>query len=116
MSQFSGSTFSRYTGFWLIATGLFELALAAVFVVIGLNQPIVEEGFLLTAGILGLTGVALVAVGLRLRLAAGATDRLLREGLAGRATITGLTQTGAYLNNNPRVAMDLQVQLPGRPE
>ncbi len=39
--------------------------------------------------------------------------RFFETGIPGTATITGLTQTGVYLNENPQIAMNLLVQLPG---
>lgn len=113
--SFSGSTFGRYTRRWLIAIGLLELVLAAVFVVGALAIPLVGAGFLLTAAILGLTGLVLIVIGFVVGRSAGAADRIGRSGIAGQATITGLTQTGMYLNQNPQVEMELLVQLPDRP-
>ena len=49
MPAFTSSTLSRYTGKWLIATGIFELALAAVFLVLGLADAELTFGFGLTA-------------------------------------------------------------------
>ncbi len=115
MSQFTGSTFSSYTGRWLIIVGIFELALASLFVFMGMTIPFVGDGMLLTAAILGITGVGLVLFGLRARRSAAAADLLARTGIAGHATIAGLTQTGMYLNEQPQVAMDLLVRVPGRP-
>jgi hypothetical protein len=115
MSQFSSSSIGRYSGIWLIVVGLFELALAAFFVFMALSVPVAADGMYLTAAVLGITALILLAIGLRVRRSATATDRLLREGVAGQATITGLTQAGMYLNNNPRIKMELLVEPPGRP-
>lgn len=115
MSTFSSGSFGRMAGFWLIVTAVIELALAAVFVYIGMTVPFVDFGMYLTAAILGITGIVLLLIGLRVRASAAANERLLSEGLAGTATITGLTQTGMYLNENPQVAMDLMVDVGGRP-
>jgi hypothetical protein len=41
-------------------------------------------------------------------------NRLQRDGIAGQATIASLTQTGMYLNKQPKIVMDLLVQLPDR--
>lgn len=112
--SFTGSTFGRYSSKWLLFIGVIELAVAALFIVLALQIPIVAGGFFLTGGILGIVGIVLIAIGLRLRGSSAATDQVLQTGLAGQATITGLTQTGMYLNNQPRVKMDLLVQLPGR--
>jgi hypothetical protein len=112
---FSGSTFGRYSRRWLIAIGILELVLAAVFVVGALAIPLVGAGFLLTAAILGFTGLVLIVIAFLVGRSAAATDRISQSGIAGQATITGLTQTGMYLNQNPQVEIDLLVQLPGQP-
>lgn len=112
---FTSSTFSRYMGKWLIAVGVFELGLAVMFGVIGAMVPILGFGFFLTAAILGITGIALIWFGLRSRRSALDADRIATTGLAGTASITGLTQTGMSLNDQPQVEMELLVSIPGRP-
>jgi hypothetical protein len=114
MPDFTSSTYSRYTGKWLIGTGIFELILAAGFLVLGVSEPILTFGFGLTAAILGITGFALVWFGIRARRSASEADRLTTTGIAGTATITGLTQTGMSLNNQPQVGIDLEVSILGR--
>jgi len=114
MPSYTSSTLSRYTSKWLILTGGFELALAAVFVVTGLMQPILESGFLITAAILGVTGFGLIWFGLRARRSAAEADRITTTGLAGSATVTALTQTGMTLNEQPQVEIELLVSVPGR--
>ena len=114
MPAFTSSTFNRYAGKWLIGTGIFELALAAAFVIGALLEPILTFGFLLTAAILGATGLGLVWFGLRARRSAADADRIASTGLAGTATITALTQTGMSLNDQPQVEMQLLVSIPGR--
>jgi hypothetical protein len=111
--MFSGSTYGHHVKRWLIGIGFLELVLAGIFVVAGLAIPF-GEGLVLTAIILGVTGVILVLVGLRVGGSAAKTDRILASGITGTAAITGLRQTGMYLNEQPQVEMDLLVQLPGR--
>jgi hypothetical protein len=115
MSQFSGSTFGRYSGRWLFAIGILELLLAGLFVFLAFIIPLVAFGFYLTAAILGITGIVLILIGARVRSSAAATDRLLATGIPGTAQVIGLTQTGMYLNENPQVSMNLLITLPGRP-
>ena len=100
--------------FWLAFTGLLELGLAAFFLALGLVVPEADFGMFLTAAILGITGVVLLVIGWRVRASAAANERLLREGKAGTATVTGLTQTGMYLNENPQLAIDLLIDIAGR--
>lgn len=42
------------------------------------------------------------------------TGPMLQEGIHGQASIVGVTQTGMYMNKQPRIVMDLLVQLPDR--
>lgn len=68
--------------------------------------------------IMGITfvvvGVVLIPVGLLMARSAAASAQLLATGLAGQATITGLTQTGMIMNQSPQVSMDLMVEVPGQ--
>ena len=114
MPAFTSSTLNRYTGKWLIVTGVFELALAGVFLVTGFAEAELTFGFGLTAAILGVTGIGLVWFGLRARRSAADADRIASTGIAGTATVTGLTQTGMTLNNQPQVEIGLLVSIPGR--
>ncbi len=116
MAEFSSSTFARSAGRWLIITGIFELALAALFFVIGLSlkeDPSARAAMYLTGTILGTLGIGLVVGGSMARSRADAADRIDTGGLPGEATVTGLTQTGMSLNDNPQVKLDLSVSLPG---
>ncbi|HUG47797.1 MAG TPA: hypothetical protein VMP67_05235 [Candidatus Limnocylindria bacterium] len=112
--SFTGSSMGRHASFRLIVTGFIELGLAVVFLVLGLIVPFADFGLYLTAAVLASVGIGCLLFGLRLRRSVAATERLLASGLEGRATVTGLTQTGMYLNENPQVTMDLSVELPGR--
>jgi hypothetical protein len=71
-------------------------------------------GLLIMGGTFVFVGVIMTLVGSMAARAARATAQLLAAGLAGKATITGLTQTGMYLNRNPQISMDLMVDVPGR--
>jgi hypothetical protein len=102
MPAYTSSTINRYSGRWLIVSGAFEVALAAVFLVFGLTDEEVAFGFLLTAAILGITGGVLIWFGLRARRAAAEADRITATGLAGTAMVTGLTQTGMQLTTSRR--------------
>ncbi|MDQ3991689.1 MAG: hypothetical protein M3245_05205 [Actinomycetota bacterium] len=99
---------------WIIATGVFELVLGGFFVVLGLVIPAAAGGMFVTAAILGATGIGLLAWGRRWRRAHQEADRVRSQGVPGTATISSMRQTGAYLNNNPQVEMNLTVTLAGR--
>ncbi len=115
MSAFTSSTLGRYASKWLIAVGALQLALAAIFVAIGLAVPLLTGTFLATSAFFAVVGIVLVGIGLRARRSAGEADSLANTGLAGTAMITGLTQTGMLLNHQPQVEMELLVSIPGRP-
>jgi hypothetical protein len=46
---------------------------------------------------------------------ANRSEQLQREGIPGRAEILGLTQTGMYYNEQPRIRLKLRVEAPGVP-
>ena len=52
------------------------MALAAVYLFFGLTDEVVAFGFVLTAAILGITGLVLIWFGLRARRAAAEADRI----------------------------------------
>ena len=109
MPTFTSSSFGRYTGGWLIGTGIFELLLAGVFFF-----AISGTGMALTGAILGITGVLLILFGAASLRKAAANKRIDETGLAGTGQILGLTQTGMYLNENPQVGIQMMVSVPGR--
>ena len=109
MPTFTSSSFGRYTGGWLIGTGIFELVLAGVFFF-----AISGSGMVLTGAILGITGVLLILFGAASLRKASANKRIDETGLAGTGQIIGLTQTGMYLNENPQIGIQMMVSVPGR--
>ncbi len=113
--SFTGSTFGKYSAKWLFIVGIIELAVAAFLVFLGVAIPVVAAGMWLTGAILGVTGIVLILVAVRLRKSSAATDQILTNGIAGTAQITGLTQTGMQLNEQPQVSMNLLISLPDRP-
>ena len=114
MTQFSGSTFGRYTRFWLIVTGVILLAVGGVLAATLGGVPFAGGTMVLTGAILGVVGAALIVVGVLVGRRAAATDQLLQTGIVGQGQVVGLTQTGMYLNENPQIRMNLLVSLPGQ--
>jgi hypothetical protein len=115
MPRFTSSTYSSYMAKWLVATGVFEALLATGFVVAALTSDNPRNGFLLTAAILGATAIALIAFGWRAHRRAAEARRIDQTGMPGQASITGMTQTGVYVNEQPQIALELMVEIPGRP-
>ena len=104
----------RRGGRILVMVAVLELALAAgLWLFLG-NLPYAGGGMLLTAVILGGTGVVLLVVGLLWMRGAAKKDRISATGVAGTGQIVGLTQTGMLVNNQPQVELDLLVTIPGR--
>jgi hypothetical protein len=113
MSQFTGGTFGNYSRFWLILTGIILLGVGAVMAISLGGIPFAGGAMLGTGGLMALIGVILIVVGLIVGRNAQKSDLILQTGIPGTATITGLTQTGVYLNENPQINMNLLITLPG---
>jgi hypothetical protein len=104
-----GSWMGRRSAKWLYATAVFELLLAGVFGAIALSSPLLRDGFLLTAGILGVVGIGLLVWARKWSRSAAESDRIRTQGVPGQAQITGMRQTGVHLNEQPQVELQLQV-------
>src|SRR5207248_6058265 len=104
----------RYAGRWVTASAIFSIALGALFLVLGLLIKEVRFGFILTFVLMVLFSLPFFIMGRRMSKGAAAEDQIYATGEEGTATITGLTQTGLFVNNNPEVKLDLQVSTPGR--
>lgn len=109
-----GSSIGRGAAIVLISLAVVELAMAAVLWLVLGDVPYAGEGIRLTAVILGLTGVVMLVIGLVILWRARATDRIRTQGQPGTADIVGVRQTGVFVNQNPQVALDLEVRVLGR--
>lgn len=111
-----GASIGRSLGWGLVFGGLVLLALAAAFWIIPtlVGDPVADDELEGVRLILAVGSVVMVAVGVVLVRGAGATDRIARQGLAGTAEIVGVQQTGMFVNNNPQVALDLEVRVIGQ--
>ena len=112
--MYRSSTVGRRGGRFLVALGIFELVLAAGFVLIlgGLTEA--GGAMMLTGAILGGVGVILVVIGLLWMRSAAKKDRISATGVAGTGQIMSLGQTGMTVNDQPQVELDLLVTIPGR--
>jgi hypothetical protein len=110
MSMFTAPTWTGRPAKWLWITALIEIAVAGVFIVIGLANPLLRGGFLLTGGILLLLSMGLMLWAWRWSKRAAEASRLRATGVAGQATILGMRQTGVYLNEQPQIELNLQIQ------
>jgi hypothetical protein len=112
--MYRSSTMGRRSGRILVMVAVMELALAAGFWFVLGDMAYAGDGMRLTATILGITGAVLLVVGLLLMRGAAKKDRISASGVAGTGQIMGVTQTGALINNQPQVELDLLVTIPGR--
>ncbi|HEY7025227.1 MAG TPA: hypothetical protein VH371_09730 [Candidatus Limnocylindrales bacterium] len=111
--SFSGSSFNSYSRFvFFLLGGIFLVVGLGLFFFLG-NVPYAGGAMQLTGGIFIVVAIIVIVAGLIAGRNAQKTQQILQTGIAGTATITGLTQTGVYLNENPQIAMNLLVQLPG---
>jgi hypothetical protein len=111
--SYSSSSYTNYSRFIFLLMGV-------IFIVVGLGLfiglgsiPFAGGAMTLTGGIFAIVGVILVIAGLLAGKSATRTNQILQTGLAGSAQITGLTQTGVYLNEQPQIRMNLLITLPG---
>jgi hypothetical protein len=114
VSQFTGSTFGNYTRTWLIVLGVIFLVVGVGIALALGSIPFAGSGMLLMGGIFAVVGAGLIVAGVVVGRRAAATDQILQTGVAGQATITALTQTGMYLNDQPQISMNLLVSLPNQ--
>jgi len=114
MTTYRSSALGRRAGRILILMGLFELVLGAGFWLFLAAVPAAGEGMIITGLILGLVGLGMVVAGFVLFVGAGRRDRISATGLPGTGQILSITQTGTFVNNNPQVALELLVNVPGR--
>ena len=116
MGSFGGvMTMSKMPSRMLVGAAVFELVLAAGFGVLAVVLPAeARPGMIITAVILGVVGIVLLAIRRRAATRFAETERLRSSGLDGTATIVELSQTNMYMNGQPQVAMGLQVTFPGR--
>jgi hypothetical protein len=113
-SAVAGPTWTPDPSGGLSILGWAFLVMGGLFIAGGIAFPAPRIGFLITGGIF-LPVAILMLVGSRGgRSLFADSERLKLEGIAGRAWIQGLEQTGVWLNNNPMVSMNLRVELPGR--
>src|SRR5688500_3975190 len=108
--MFTPVTWSSRAYKWLYVTAALEFALAAVFVVIGMNNAVVRGGFYLTAAILGVLGFLLFLWARRWARGYREAQRLRVQGIPGQAQIMGMRQTGVSMNEQPQIELNLSVQ------
>src|SRR6266540_161849 len=101
----------RSYGNMYLFVAILELALGGVFLAIGLSG---NGGLLFTGAILAVVGIIFVVVYLRIRRRRAEAQQLEQTGLSATATVTGITQTGMYINEQPVLGIDLQINAPSR--
>ena len=105
-----GSWMGKRSAKWLWATAIFEFLLGGFFFFMGksIGWP-VDDGFTLTAALLGGVGVIMMLFAARMSRRSKQAEQIQTQGIPGQAVITGMRQTGMYLNEQPQVELQLQV-------
>jgi hypothetical protein len=97
-------------GSWLLFMVLVEGSIAA-----GMTYAVIRgggAGFLIAAVVLWIVTLGMLIGGVAMRGRAARRSRIISTGLDGTATITGLTQTGMFINNNPVVEFQATIETP----
>ena len=101
-------------------TRIYLIIMGAIFLIVGIGValflgsiPYAGGGMLLMGAIFAIVGGVLIVAGILIGRNVSAQNQIMQTGIAGSATITGLTQTGVYVNEQPQIKMNLLVQLPG---
>jgi hypothetical protein len=96
-------------GNWLLFMVLIEGSIAAGLTYAAIRSPLPGGGFMIAAIALWVTTAVMLVIGLAMRSRAGKRARVLQQGLAGTATIRNMTQTGMFINNNPVVEFEADI-------
>ena len=97
-------------GSWLLFMVLIEGSIAA-----GMTYAVIRgggTGFLIAAVVLWIVTAVMLVAGLAMRARGARRNRILTSGIDGTATITGMTQTGMFINNNPVVEFQANIETP----
>jgi hypothetical protein len=113
--MYRSSSVGRRGGPILIAVGVLQLVIGASFVIALGSMPYAGAGMSLTGLVLIAIGIGLIVAGVVWFRRARDLDRISATGIPGTAQITGLTQTGTMINQQPVIGLDLLVHLPDRP-
>jgi hypothetical protein len=103
-----GKFLSWFSLFWIIAGAGFVAAGIAI-------GGLVRGTFVLLGGIWMIVGIFLRFLGHRMKASYGKREQLRATGIPGQARILSMTQTGMYVNEQPQVQFQLQVEAPNRP-
>jgi hypothetical protein len=111
--SFSGSSMNSYSRFIFFLMGAIFLAVGlGLFLFLG-SVPYAGGAMQLTGGIFIVVGIIMIIAGVLAGRSASRTNQILQTGIPGTATITGMTQTGLYVNEQPQIGLNLLIQLPG---
>lgn len=97
-------------GTWLLFMVLIEGSIAA-----GMTYAVMRgggSGYLYAAIALWSVTLVMLIAGLAMRGRAARRSRIMTSGIDGTATITGMTQTGMFINNNPVVQFEATIETP----
>lgn len=97
----------RVGAVWMFFIGLLEAGMGGAFFVAWSRSE--SAGFLAAAVPLTAVGVIMVVVGIVMQRAGARKDRVLSQGMPGRARVINVHETGMVVNNIPRLAFELEL-------
>lgn len=107
------SSWSAWNRNGFLAIGLFELALAGFFLWVAQVHTESAGGMYLTAGILGVVGVALLIAAVQVHAGYMRSQHVLASGVDGEATVLAVSQPNMYMNGNPLLDIEMEIRVPG---
>src|SRR4051812_4819814 len=110
-----GLTWSERANWGLLIGGIAMEAAAIAFFVIAWAASIVRVSFIVTGVIMALSGLLLLVLGWGNDEEKDDDERIRNSGISGSATIESLQATGVVVHKQPQLAMQLRLNLPGKP-
>ena len=114
MNSLSGMNWTSRPSKFLSWFSLFWIIGGLAFIGAGFLWPIVRGTFWTIGGIWFVVGLFLRYLGGRMAASYAKAQQLKATGLPARGTIQSLEQTGLYVNEQPQVAITMQVEMDGR--
>jgi hypothetical protein len=115
MSQNFGTQMGNRTGRMLLFMGILWLVIAAGLYFGLAGIPYAGGTMTFLAILFGLIGIGMIGASFVIGRRMAGDARNLASSILGSAQILSVTQTGTTLNDQPRIAFDLAVTLPGQP-
>ena len=114
MDTMTGMTWSKRPSYGLLIAAVVEIVVSIGLIIAAFMVPAARSSLLITGVILLMLGIGLAFLARKSMARYAEAQRLKTTGLQVLAAIVGMTQTGVYMNEQPQVQLNLQVQVEGR--